>query len=117
MNHYFIRGTIQICVGESTAKTTIKISPSAGFLAPDVSKEETSIGIALPDDYKTSAKPDDAKLLKSTITGLECDATTLTKHLSTLVEIAAQQKPVELHLKAEKDSGEMRIVGFVFPTK
>ena len=133
MSHYFIRGTIKVCVLEGDK--TIRITPGTGFLTP----EETPRAIAFPVKADASNEtPKIAMLFKLTEKELLCDATEIIEYLSALITSASQQKNVELHLiegklpptpagndadtseKKEKvSSGEIKpkIVGFVFPVK
>lgn len=116
MDHYFIKGTIKISVGETAPKIKLIISPCVGYFVPDVPKDKPAITIAFPNDCQDNATPEPAKLFKLTENELGCDASKMRNYLPALITIAAQQKPVELHLDFT-DQAHPKIIGFVFPTK
>lgn len=97
-NTYFIRGTISIRV--EGGASMIGITPCAGFLTPDKPQKAIAFPVSHPKD-----KEGDAKLIKlSDDKQFECDAQDVKEYLSALLSIAAQQKPVELHLTAVESS-------------
>ncbi len=118
---YFIRGTITVRVDGS--KSYIRITPCVGFLTPD--KSAKAIAFPLSPTEKNIARL--IKLLdeKFFVCKCECECCVRKNHLPALLDIAGQQKPVELHLiKGEEIKSteptkakefNWKIVGFVFP--
>ena len=109
INTYFIRGTISVQVDES--KSTIWFTPCAGFLTPD---KQRVIAFPVP-----SSKEDivDAKLIKWSNDKqfkFKVEAAVIKDNISSLLTIAAQQKPIELRLDESKPTG-LKVTGFVFP--
>ena len=104
-NTYFIRGTISVQVDREKLTPTIWITPCTGFLAPDKQKAIV-YPVLLPED-----KAGDAKLIKmSEDKQFEFEAKAIKDYIPSLLNFAAQQKSVELHLDLD-----LKIVGFIFP--
>lgn len=104
---YFIRGTIKLTVINGEKK--ISVVPLSGFISPNKPRR----AIAFP----VSGKSLDAKLIEMTgdeKSTVDMDMKISKEHLPVLVQIAATQKPVELHLEVDKGS-KLKVVGFVFP--
>ena len=102
---YFIRGTISVEVGGD--KSTLWVTPCAGFLTPDKKK-----AIAFPNSSNTSTT---AKLIDlADGKTFECEAGEIAHHLPALISLAAQSKPIELSLNVPKPK-ESKVAGFIFP--
>jgi len=102
---YFIRGTISVQAEKNIS--TIWITPSAGFLTPDKQKV-----IAFP-VLTSEEKTVDAKLIKRSDDEqfkFKIEADAIKTNIPSLLVVAAQQKPIELHL-----DHDLKLVGFVFP--
>ena len=113
---YFVRGTISVQVDGN--RSTISITPCPGFLTPD-----KQYVIAFPVSFpkgktkgKTKGKKRNAKLIKSSKDQqFRFRAKAIRDHIPTLLDIAAQQKTIELHLKKFAKPATTKITGFVFP--
>ena len=102
---YFIRGTISVQAEKNIS--TIWITPSAGFLTTDKQKV-----IAFP-VLTSEEKTVDAKLIKRSDDEqfkFKIEADAIKTNIPSLLVVAAQQKPIELHL-----DHDLKLVGFVFP--
>ena len=109
MKAYYLRGTISVRVVRT--KTTLRVTPAAGFLTPN--KSPKAIAFL---DTKTKLSPDKMKVNCALVIDLddeksfELDAKAIKSHMPALLAIAGQQRLVEFHF-----GDDLKITGFFYP--
>lgn len=116
MKTYYLRGTISVRVDGT--KTTLRVTPAAGFLTPGKSPNaiallldtKTKLGSGKVErDYALGIGLDDEK-------SFQLDAKAIKSHMPALLAIAGQQKLAELYLDEDKGATPpWKFCGFQYP--